>query len=145
MKRAGRCLLLRDWAPALAGEDFSEEPNLLETPNLNRPPQLPLFSRQDQPQGPIPHRLRGIALGRHRRPARMRMIMPDHPRPASPRPPIRRKQRNRIDLERPRRLGRHVRASLSRIDPPPGAEQQPAHLATRRIFRLGQQPAEQSA
>jgi len=65
------------------------------------------------------------------------MIMPDHLSPTSPRAPIRRKQRSRLNLERPRRISRHIRARLNRLDAPLSPEQQPAHLAVRRIFRLG--------
>ena len=97
----------------------------------------PLTPAEDQPQSPVPHRLRCIACGRHRFPARMRMIMPDQHNPSSPRAPIRSKQRSRLDLERPRRLGGHIRAGLGSVDAPFRPEQQPAHLAIGGIFCVG--------
>jgi hypothetical protein len=65
------------------------------------------------------------------------MIVPDHRSSAIPRAPMRRKQRSRLNLERPSRLSRNIRACLGRLDPAISPEQEPAHLAVRRIFRLG--------
>jgi hypothetical protein len=115
----------------------SLEPDRLERPGLDRPPQPPLIHRQDQPQRPIPHRLRRIPRGGHGRAAWMRMIMADRPGPACPHRTIRREQRRRVDLERPRRALRHIRARFGCLDPPVRAEQQPANLRVRGIFRLG--------
>jgi hypothetical protein len=113
------------------------EPGRLERPDPNRPPQPRFMGRQDQPQRTVPHRLRGIPGGGHRLAARMRMIMPDHPRPAASRGTMRREQRRRVYFERPRRVRRHIRARFSRLDPPFRAEQQPANLRGRGIFRVG--------
>jgi len=97
---------------------IDDKPNLIERAEPIAPPQPPLPRRQDQPQRPVPHRLRRVPRGRHRRTARVRMIMADHRLPAVPRASVRREQRRRIDLERPGRVRRHIRASLRARDPP---------------------------
>jgi hypothetical protein len=96
----------------------SDKPDLIERPHAVSPPQPSLLGGEDQPQRPIPHRLRRVPCGGHRRPARVRMIMADHPHCAAPRAPMRREQRRRVYLEAPRRVRRHIRASLRLRDPP---------------------------
>ena len=73
------------------------------------------------------------------------MIMPDNRGPSPSRPPVRREQRFRIDLERPRRVRRDIRTYLGRLDPPRSPEQQPANLRIRRRSRLSQQSHQQFA
>ena len=100
-----------------------DEPHFIERPNPLSQPQPRLPRGQDEPECPVPHRLRRIPRGRHRSAARVRMIMPDHPHPRSwrapaPRASMRREQRRRVYLEAPRRVSRHIRARLRLRDPP---------------------------
>ncbi len=73
------------------------------------------------------------------------MVVPDHRQPPGPSTPMRGKQRGRIDLERPRRVRRYVRARSDRFDPPRRPEQQPTHLRIRRRSRFCDQPPQQFA
>lgn len=113
------------------------EPDPLERTEPDRPPQPRFMRRQDQPQRAITHRLGRVPRGGQRLAAGMRVIMPDHLRPAVPRAPVRREQCRRVDLERPRRVRRHIGARFSGLDPPFRAEQQPANLRIRGIFCVG--------
>lgn len=113
------------------------EPNRIECADPNRPPKPGFTPGQDQPQRAIPHRLRRVPRRRRRHAARMRVIMPDHLRPAVPRATMCREQCHRVDLERSRRVRRHIRTCFSGLDPPFRAEQQPADLRVRGIFRGG--------
>ena len=73
------------------------------------------------------------------------MIMTDYCQPASPSPPMSRKQSSRVDLESPRSVRRHVRARLRCLDQPRRPEQQPADLGIRRRICLRDQPLQQFA
>jgi len=97
------------------------KPDFIEGPDPIAPPQPRLLRGEDQPQRPVPHRLRRIPRRGHRRAARVRMIMPDHRSAAAPRAPMRGEQGGRVYLERPRRVSRHIRGSLRLRDPPLGA------------------------
>jgi len=97
---------------------INDKPHFIERADPVAPPQPPLLRRQDQPERPVPHRLRRVPRGRHCRAARVRMIMADHRLLATPRAPMRRKQRRRVYLEAPRRVRRHIRGSLRLRDPP---------------------------
>jgi hypothetical protein len=101
---------------------IDDKPHLIERAEPVAPPQPPLPRGQDQPERPVPHRLRRVPRGRHRRAARVRMIMADHRHPAAPRPSMRCEQRRRVYLKRPRRVRRHIRGSLRLRDPPLDAE-----------------------
>lgn len=61
----------------------------------------------------------------------MGMIIADHLVPALARGTVRAEQRDRIDLEAPPPVGRHIRSRQHRIDPPVAPEQQPAALLRR--------------
>jgi hypothetical protein len=97
---------------------IDDECHLIERPDPVAPPQPPLPGCQDQPERPVPHRLRRIPRGGRRSAARVRMIMADHRHRASARAPMRREQGRRVNLEAPRRVSRHIRASLRLRDPP---------------------------
>jgi len=97
---------------------IDDERHLVERPDPVAPPQPPLPRSEDQPERPVPHRLRRVTRGGHRRAARVRMIMADHRPPAAPRASVRREQRRRVDLEAPRRIRRHIRGRLRLRDPP---------------------------
>lgn len=101
---------------------IDDQPNLIERADAVAPPQPPFPCGQDQPERPVPHRLRRVPRGRNRRAARVRMIMANHGRPAVPRASKRREQRRRVYFEAPRRVRRHIRASLRARDPPFRAE-----------------------
>jgi hypothetical protein len=110
-----------DSPPPMTSADLpivSEEPHLIERPDPISPPQPSLARSEDQPERPVPHRLRRVPRGGHRSAARVRMIMADHPHRAAPSAPMRREQRRRVYLEAPRRVRRHIRGSLRLRDPP---------------------------
>lgn len=101
---------------------INDQRHLIERPDPIGPPQPPLPRCEDQPERPVPHRLRRVPRGGHRRAARVRMIMADYRRASSSRPSMRREQGRRVYLKRPRRVRRHIRGRLRLRDPPLGAE-----------------------
>ena len=101
---------------------IDDKRHLIERAEPVAPPQPPLACCEDQPERPVPHRLRRVPRGRHRRATRVRVIMAEYGLASVSRLSVRREQRRRIYFKAPRRVRCHIRGSLRLRDPPLGAE-----------------------